>query len=121
MINKQDRNYTICNIKLDFFGSLWYNKDRKGGRKLKNIYVATNTGYTAILFSKDMVKKYKKVYPNAKFETVDNLTTAFQKAKPENYFSPKVYAVKSGNIKGICLTAEEYNVFFRGASGWRRS
>lgn len=81
---------------------------------MKNIYVAVDKKHTAILFSKEMMKKYLNIFPNAKFKICSDITTAVEKAKPEDYFSPKVFAIKNGLVKGMCFTATEYQALVNG-------
>ena len=83
---------------------------------MKNIYVTTSPRNSAILFSKEMVKKYCKLYPKAKFEIVSDIDKAFCLAKPRNVTSPKVYAVKVGYVKGLFVKHEEFSKAITGFS-----
>jgi ribonuclease HI len=86
---------------------------------MKNIYVATDKKHTAVLFSKEMVNKYLTFYPTAKFEIVSDIVTAIDKAKPKDYNSPKVFAIKTGKVKGIFFTCEEFNKCMKGVKNSR--
>jgi ribonuclease HI len=81
---------------------------------MKNIYITTNNENFAILFSKEMVKEYKKFYPTSTFSTETNLHIAFDKAKPPNYNSTKIYAVKTGFVKGMFFSNDEFLKFTSG-------
>ena len=83
---------------------------------MKNIYITTNKN-GAILFSKDMVKEFKKYLPNTEFILAENLKDAFEKTKPENSRKTSVYAVKSGLVKGIFHDVCYYDRFSRNIKG----
>lgn len=81
---------------------------------MKNIYATTDKQHTAILFSKEMVKRYLTIYPKAKFETFSDLNTAIIKAKPKDYNSPKIFTIKEGFVKGMFFTNTEFQNCIRG-------
>lgn len=81
---------------------------------MKNIYATIDKQHSAIFFSKKMIKQYLKFFPNAKFEVFSDIEDAIKNAKPANYNSEKIYAVKDGIIRGMFYTLKEYETFISG-------
>lgn len=78
---------------------------------MKNIYATIDDNHNAILFTKAMVKKYLKFFPEAKFEVFKELSVAFNATKPPNYNSLKIYGVKEGLVKGLFFNYEDFYKF----------
>jgi ribonuclease HI len=83
------------------------------------IYYTNNTEHRALLFSKEMVNEYRKAFNKTVFFKATDIYDAFEKIKPKNYNSTKIYAIQNGRVIGMFINYEDFRKFTDGYTSFK--